>query len=155
MDLQNLSGGKPLTKATINESVEKLKALFLDGTVSPLKTAIELKAMERAIEIVTKDNEVKEAVLDEARKYNDRDMQIQGAKFRVGTSAPSWDFTGSEQWVETVAEIKRLTVLKKGIEAVMKAVYKSNMEVADTTTGDVVKLKLKKGGTEFLAVTFE
>ena len=120
MDLQNISGGKPLTKATINESVEKLKTLFLDGPVSPLKTAIELKAMERAIEIVTKDKEVKEAVLDEARKYNDRDMQIQGAKFRVGTSAPSWDFTGSEQWVETDTEIKRLIKLRKGVCAGIK-----------------------------------
>ena len=82
----------PVTKKERKSFVEKAKQEILSGIYNPLEIDIYLKGIEELIKEIRKDEEIKEAIFNEAEKYSEKDIDLQSAIISK-TSRKTYDYS--------------------------------------------------------------
>lgn len=131
-----------LTKSNFKEVAQEIFNL-VDGHDDPVMTFIRLKAYIEILEQLK--DMLKESAIKEAEIYHKFEREINGVKFDVSASPTRYDYSGDSKWSYLKAQLKdRETMLKGLIE-----------EVADPTTGEIIKPAIPQYGSEILKITFK
>ena len=113
--------GLPATRDQQKEFAGKLKNEMLSGNFNPLQAHIFIKSVIDTIKEVLDDKEVKDYVMEEARKHNEKTFEFAGAKVTVANK-PTYDYSGCADLVYNamVADMNKLKEQMKAREAVLK-----------------------------------
>jgi len=120
--IQALSSLPPATKEAQKQYAAKLKEEILSGLFNPLNAHIFLKSISETLKEVLDDKEVKDYVLEEARKHNEKTFEFGGAKITI-TNRPSYDYSGCNDPVYNalVADMDKIKEQLKIREAILKS----------------------------------
>jgi hypothetical protein len=126
----------PETKAQVEAFAEGAIQEVISGERNPLEFETLLKAMETMIEIIRKDQRVKDAIESEAMKYPDKSFDYGNAIFtKSGRTTYEFEVCEDIQWEMADVEAKKWTNIRKEREAFLKALKEP---VADISTGGVI-----------------
>ena len=126
------------------EQIEKFKNSaiedFLSGHHDKLEAYKEMKALAEALNLILKDEKVKEAVLVEAQKYEGKTFQHSGAEFQICESVVKYDYSVCQdtEWNELTADIEALTKKRKARETQLQARLNMTASIVDADTGQVL-----------------
>jgi len=146
--IQALSSLPPATKEAQKQYAAKLKDEILSGNFNPLNAHIFLKAITDTITEVLKDDQVKEYVLDEARKHNEKTFEFGGAKITVANK-PTYDYSscGDPIYNSMLNDLERLKEQMKAREATLKT-------GVDPATGETFN-PVKVTNSEYLTIKIQ
>ena len=127
----------PTTKVQINDYTNQIKRSILSGEYDLLNIAKVLKSLGTIAETLLKDEEIKEAIHDEADKWHEKTFEHVNCKFQKRETA-KYDFS--------ICEDSELTMLENE-EKRIKAAIKARKEYLKTLkdfavnqeTGEVIK----------------
>lgn len=110
-----------------------------NGEVDPLKVLIQMKAMDRASERITK--EIKENCMNAAEKYPGNSFEFMGNTIAKGSVHTSYDYSACKDplWNDLDKMIKSLTEQKKAREGILQKLDKPYSELNEET-GEVSKI---------------
>lgn len=142
----------PSTYDEIHNFIFKAKKELLSGDYNPLDVEIQLKAMEEIIKQLRGDDEIRQAVIDEAEKYG-KSFDYRGCKISVREGGVKYDYSvcNDTTWTMLEAEIKAIDEAKKAREAYLKNLPP---EGAITPDGEAVCRPTKTSKTT-IAVTLK
>jgi len=122
-ELSKFLGDFPETKAQQASFVGYLKNAVLNGNINPLKAEAIICNLESVCKQYRADKEVKEALLNEARKYGEKSFDMYNANFQIKDVGVKYDYSvcGHPDYDTTCAEIDILTARKKDFENQLKA----------------------------------
>ena len=118
--IQRLSG-LPATKTELKEFSAKLKEEMLSGNFNPLQAHIFIKSITDTLKEVIDDKEVKDYVLEEARKFNEKTFEVYGAKCTLAsTKTYKYDQCGDDVYNQMSAELIKLKEQMSAREEMIK-----------------------------------
>jgi hypothetical protein len=142
----------PSTYDEIHNFIYKAKQELLNGDYNPLDVEIQLKAMEEIIKQLRADDEIRQAVIDEAEKYG-KSFDYRGCKISVREGGVKYDYNNCNDttWSLLDAEDKAIAEAKKAREK-----YLQNLppEGAITPDGEAICRPAKTSKTT-IAVTLK
>lgn len=132
----------PTTKAQISDYINQVKQSILSGEYDLLNIAKVLKSLGTIAETLLKDEEIKEAIQDEADKWHEKTFEHVNCKFQKRETA-NYDFSICED-----SELTMLENEKRRIDAAVKARKDFLKTLKDfyvnQETGEVIKPAAKK-----------
>ena len=147
----------PTGKVAKQQLEGQLRSMYLSGDFDPLDIEIKVKGVSDAIEAVRKDPEVRDAVMDALSLYNEKTIELEGAKVQKRLTPARYIFSecGDPEWSKLDAQIKALTEQRKDREGFLKSLKKMEV-IVDQDTGEAVEVQppIKTQG-ETLAITFK
>lgn len=112
---------------TYKEGVQFIKDVVLEGNIDPIYPHLFLKKMEKIIEEVKKDEDVKGAILKAAKLHINgaKNVRIGDAVIRIGATKTSYDFStcGDPIWDSLNQIFNDVKELKEAREATLKAAF--------------------------------
>ncbi len=145
--MSNVILSMPEGKAAVQARVQSLKDVILSGNTDPIQVEVWLKGIEKVVEAVRGDMEVKEVVTDAISAYNEKTFEVYGARITKKMSAARYDFRFCEDvvWEMLDAELESLKEKIKNREDFLKTVKEPKDEI-NPLTGEifVVKPPVKK-----------
>ena len=121
----------------------QLLQMVMSGEVNPLEMELYLKAMEDVAKKVRSDKGFKEAVIDEAEKYTEKEFRV-GNAIVTKSGRSTLDYSDDSEW-------QRLNNERKDREKMLKGLSK---EMVDPDTGEIVKPPTAKY-TSFLKIRYD
>lgn len=123
METLHLFKKLPETKAEIEKTAGQIKSGLLNGEVDPLLFATQVSAMEKLFSSLKSDALIKDCILAEAEKYNQKSFDKGNANFRIQETGVTYEFSGCDdaEWNELTEKIKELTEKKKARETFLKS----------------------------------
>lgn len=136
----------PVTKNEINDLFLAAKKSIMDGDTSPLKFAVQIKALEELVKALRADKDIRDCIISEVELYG-KDADYQGNNISVRETGVKYDFAvcGSSKYNEVMSQIESLTEKKKEIEKFLKVVPDGGM--ADPETGELISKPVKSSTT--------
>lgn len=140
----------PKTSTEINLYVSKVKEGLLEGYVTGLDAAQLLKSMEEIVKRLKSDNDIRDMILEDADKYTEKTIELNGCKFTKRTSS-KYDYSqcGDSKFNKLDRQIKELTFERKARENFLKALQEPQI---DEETGEIIN-PATSTGSEVVAVT--
>ena len=133
--------------------IERLNA----GELDPLKTHIQVKALEDMLETLKANKDYKDAVL-QAAVLNGKDFEYMSAKFNIREVGVKYDYSKCEspQYEEIMAEYNSAAKAKKDMEEFLKKVPHSGLDIINGVTGEVTRVyPPAKSSTTSVAVSLK
>lgn len=114
----------PETKGQIESYTRLIKQSVLDGEVDPLQFAAQISALEKLFTALKSDILIKDAILQEAEKYGNKQFEKGNAKFQIREVGVTHDFAacGDAEWEILDSQIKTLTENRKSRETFLKSI---------------------------------
>lgn len=110
-----------------NQVAKTISNSIKEGNVEPLKVHMFLKRVEKIIEILKEDKEVKDILMNEAGKHviDGKSFDYMGATLRVGPTYTFTDYStcGDPLWDSFDEAEKTVKAMKKEREAFLKAAF--------------------------------
>jgi len=132
----------PETKAQVEAFAEGAIQEVISGERNPLEFETLLKAMETMVEIIRKDQRVKDAIEAEAMKYPEKTFEFGNATFtKSGRTTYEFEPCCDVEWEKADVEAKKWINIRKEREAFLKAL---KQPVADVNTGEVINPPISK-----------
>lgn len=131
-----------LTKGGFNV-VSRIIFDEIDGNTDPLWAYIKLKAYLEVLGLLK--NKLTDSAITEANKFDKGKNTILGVKFEVTSGATRYDYSEDQTWVDLKKQLNERQDLLKGLKT----------EMADTSTGEVIKPAIPIHSGEVIKVTFE
>jgi hypothetical protein len=131
----------PSTFDQIARFVSQVKDEALSGDHNVLEVLIQLRACEKALEILNKDDELQEAAQKMYDSYGEKNLVLNGNKITTMEAGTKYAYeeTGDPKWAEYDDGVKYYTGLRKEREEFLKTV-KESFTVIDEKTGDMAKI---------------
>jgi len=133
--------------------IERLNA----GELDPLKTHLQVKALEDMLETLKANKDYKDAVL-QAAVLNGKDFEYMSAKFNIREVGVKYDYTKCESpaYEEILTEYNSAAKAKKDMEEFLKKVPHSGLDIINGVTGEVTKVyPPAKSSTTSVAVSLK
>ena len=104
----------PQNKQERETFVQKVKTEILNGDYNPLDVDIYFKNLEETIKAIRKDEDIKNLILEECEKYNNKSFEYKGNLITV-TSRTTYDYStcGDSQLDEINKLIEELEAKRK------------------------------------------
>lgn len=142
----------PMSMLRLMPSRVKEIATFSKGIIDSVKqgnaSALEVLVMLRACELMAKEviEEIKENILNEANRYNEKSIEMYGARIDKGDVKTEYlyETSGDSEWEELDAEIKSLTARKKEREEFLRAIKDPVLLVNKDGAEEMVKPPVKR-----------
>jgi hypothetical protein len=128
--------------------VELVVNEITSGERNPLNFEVMLKNLEDTIDLIRKDERVKEAVNLEASKYAEKVFQFGNYSITKCEGKGSPDFSNDSTWVELKEKLKAR-------EAILKAIKPTFDEIADGKTGEVLQAPIMKYSEPYLMIKYK
>ena len=146
-ELQITGASVVLTKKTMADFAEEVKAAVVMGDLDGLKALIHLKYMEKVAKEAY--SGITEYAIVSAEKYEGSKGILDSAKFQVKAGG-RYDYSHIEEWVNKKAELKIIEErAKQAYDMQLKG-----MTRADEQTGDVDEPAKYKSNATAVAITF-
>lgn len=142
------------SKNEIKNFVGSIDEAIESGNIDPLKLKIKINALKKAVDAVDKSTTLREASLEEARKYAKQESQILGASFQVCETGVKYDYTRSEVWCSFQEQIKTLKEQQKQVEQLAKNTRTVTIYVDEDGVEHTV-YPAKKSSTTNLKITLK
>lgn len=122
---------KEQIKAFVNATVNEVKC----GNINALELKSKLKFIEKVADEI--DKQTKEVQLKERQKYQDKIIELYGAKIEVAELGTKYDFEGcgDKEWEYLDKQFKELSEKKKAREFFLKTIKKP-MSIVHNETGE-------------------
>jgi len=132
----------PTNRRDVNRIAAQIVNSILDGDSNSLEVEIKLRYLEKLIENIRGNIQIKGEVMREAELYPDKTFQAYGAEV-TKTSRGTYDYasTGDIIHDELIKEIAGLNGKRKEREDFLKSLKD---EVADPETGNIIQPPAKK-----------
>jgi hypothetical protein len=133
--------------------IERLNA----GELDPLKTHLQVKALEDMLETLKANKDYKDAVL-QAAVLNGKDFEYMSAKFNIREVGVKYDYTKCESpaYEEILTEYNSAAKAKKDMEEFLKKVPHQGLDIINGVTGEVTKVyPPAKSSTTSVAVSLK
>lgn len=115
------------------DGVQFMTNLFLEGNVDPVYPHLFIKKMEKIIEEVKKNEDVKQAVLKafSAHLNGQKSVRIQDASIRIGATKTLYDFSTCNDpvWDSLNEVFNEVKILKEARETMLKAAFPDSKTV--------------------------
>jgi len=144
----------PETKEQVKKYASLIRESVLNGEVDTLTFAEQVVALEQLFKTLKSDHLIKDAILEEAEKYNQKSFERENAKFQIKEVGVKYDFSGCNDFeLETINDaLAELTAKKKARELFLKSIVPGsevygedglqlNPPVKTSTTQVVITLK--------------
>jgi len=128
-----------------------------DGELDPLKTHLQVKALEDMLETLKGNKDYKDAVL-RAAVLNGKDFEYMTAKFNIREVGVKYDFSqcGSNDYNDIMVDYNDATKRKKDMEDFLKKVPHTGLDIINGVTGEVNKVyPPSKSSTTSVAVSLK
>lgn len=114
----------PETKSQVEKTAAEIKDAVLNGEVEPLLFAAQVSAMEKLFTTLKSDILIKDCILAEAEKYNQKTFEKGNATFSIKEVGVTYDFTNcNDSEIEVInKQITELTEKKKARETFLKGI---------------------------------
>jgi len=146
LDLITLTSGQ-LTKASLDEWAKGMVSLIEEGELNPLEAHAKAKAIMSALKSVIDSTE--DLARDEADKYSSKTFEAFGAKVTLKDGAITPDYTEDPIWAGLKEKVKAR-------EELIKLAFKAkDVEIIDTTTGEVVPKVAPKCAKSSISIQFK
>jgi len=146
LDLITLTSGQ-LKKASLDQWANDMVMLIQDGELNPLEAHAKAKAIMSALKAVIDATE--SLARDEAAKYSAKTFEAFGAQVTLKDGAVTPDYEQDAEWV-------RLKEQVKAREELLKLAFKAkDVEITDTTTGEVVPKVQPKYAKSSISIQFK
>ena len=146
LDLITLTSGQ-LKKASLDQWANDMVMLIQDGELNPLEAHAKAKAIMSALKGVIDATE--SLARDEAAKYSAKTFEAFGAQVTLKDGAITPDYEQDAEWV-------RLKEQVKAREELLKLAFKAkDVEITDTTTGEVVPKVQPKYAKSSISIQFK
>ncbi len=128
----------PEGKAAVAIRAQSLKDIITSGNIEPVRAIVWLKGLEKIIETVSKDAEVKEIFMDSLSAYNEKVIEEYSAKITKKLSAAKYDFSACQdvEWERLTAQMATLKERIKDREDMLKTLRKPEERI-DPESGEV------------------
>lgn len=141
----------PLTKGEIDRFSKMAISEILSGEANPLKVYLQFKAIANTIDLINKDKKVKNAIIEEASKYEGKTFEAMGANITISTKT-NYDYSvcNFEKYNKLVKEKEELEEQIAELQNFLKTVKEP---IASVETGELINPPIKTG-SEYLTVRF-
>ena len=136
-----------------HQLIERLNA----GELDPLKTHLQVKALEDMLETLKASKDYKDAVL-QAAVLNGKDFEYMSAKFNIREVGVKYDYTKCESpaYDEIMTEYNSAAKSKKDMEEFLKKVPHQGLDIINGVTGEVTRVyPPAKSSTTSVAVSLK
>jgi hypothetical protein len=133
--------------------IERLNA----GELDPLKTHLQVKALEDMLETLKSNKDYKDTVL-QAAVLNGKDFEYMSAKFNIREVGVKYDFSqcGSNDYNDIMVDYNDVIKRKKDMEDFLKKVPHQGLDIINGVTGEVTKVyPPSKSSTTSVAVSLK
>jgi hypothetical protein len=137
----------PANKAEIRTFSERAKVELLSGNYDVLEIFVQSKAIEKTLEGIFKDDEVKTKLNEVASLYPEKTFEIRQAKI-TRSERKTYDHTSDLEWLSINQDIEILKARLKMREAILIH------DDIDYQTGEVKRNASPFKTTEILSVSF-
>ena len=129
------------TKEQRVEFTHQLIERLNNGELDPLKTHLQVKALEDMLETLKNSKDYKDAVLN-AAVQNGKEFEYMSAKFNVREVGVKYDYTKCESpaYEEIMADYNDAAKRKKDMEEFLKKVPHSGLDIINGVTGEVTRV---------------
>ena len=112
-----------------------------NGELDPLKTHLQVKALEDMLETLKANKDYKDAVLN-AAVQNGKDFEYMSAKFNIREVGVKYDYTKCESpaYEEIMTEYNTAAKSKKDMEEFLKKVPHQGLDIINGVTGEVTRV---------------
>ena len=127
----------PLNKRDIRRVAAGIVVAVLDGEENPLEVDIRLRYLGEMVEQIRGNEELKEAVLDEANKYPEKTFTEYGAEITKCAVGTRYDYSECKygDYIDILEKIKKLNAEKAECEKLLKGLT-DDMVIEET--GEVI-----------------
>ena len=148
-DLPNMT---PVGALRIMPDTAKQIATFAKGVIQSVRNgdanALEVLVRLKALQLLSEEviTEIKENILNEANRYNEKTIERYGAKIDKCDVKTEYlyETSGDSQWEELDAEIKSLTARRKEREEFLRAIKDPVLLVNKDSAEELVKPPVKR-----------
>lgn len=142
----------PMSMLRLMPSRVKEVATFAKGVIQSVKNGdanpLEALVMMRSLQLLSKEviEQIEENILNEANRYNEKSIEIYGAKIDKCDVKTEYlyETSGDSQWEELDAQIKTLTEQKKQREEFLRAIKDPVLIVNKEGVEEMVKPPVKR-----------
>lgn len=144
----------PTTKDEIETFVNKIVGEVENGAINPLELHVKIKAIESCLAQVS--DKIKDAVMDEMQNYQEKNVEMFGAKIAKAETGVKYDYTvcGDPVLNSIMSDKKVLEQAEKNRQAFLKAANPNGTEIV--CDDEVVKIYPPiKTSSSFIKVTLK
>jgi Fe-S cluster biosynthesis and repair protein YggX len=146
LDLIQLTS-KQLSKQSLNEWATAMVTLIEDDELNALEAHAKAKAIKNALDIVLKSTE--DLAVDAYLNYGTKVVEVFGAQATYKNGAVTPDYEQDLIWLHLKEQVKQR-------EELLKLAFKSkDVEITDTTTGEVVPKVQPKYAKSSISIQFK
>jgi len=145
------------TKEQRAEFTHQLIERLNNGELDPLKTHLQVKALEDMLETLKASKDYKDAVLN-AAVQNGKEFEYMSAKFNIREVGVKYDYTKCESpaYDEIMLDYNDASKRKKDMEDFLKKVPHSGLDIINGVTGEVTRVyPPAKSSTTSVAVSLK
>jgi len=145
------------TKEQRVEFTHQLIERLNNGELDPLKTHLQVKALEDMLETLKNSKDYKDAVLN-AAVQNGKEFEYMSAKFNVREVGVKYDYSKCESpsYDEIMSDYNDAAKRKKDMEDFLKKVPHSGLDIINGVTGEVTRVyPPAKSSTTSVAVSLK
>jgi hypothetical protein len=130
----------PSTGEQVNTFAKGIIQSVKDGYENPLNVMLQIKAMEKAFEVIKK--QISENVVTEADKYSGTTFQFRGVELAKGDVSTRYDYShcGDTEWERRNTEAETAKARLSEREAFLKGL-KEPVTIVDEMTGEIVTVR--------------
>lgn len=147
----------PSTYDQIAVFVRKVKDEALSGEYNPLEVLVQLRAVQKALEILNQDDELDQAAQREFDKFGQKTVDFNGVKITSQETGVKYDFKQCNDvvWNDYKVNEESYSIQRKARETFLKSLT-APTTIVDEETGDTMKVNPpSKTSKTKLAVTLK
>ena len=141
------------SEATSEDLADAMIEKLLEGFINPLEFAVKKKCIENALEIVMKNEGIKNLMIDEIVKYGKDGASVLGAKLTT-TERRTYDYKADPIWKEIKQRMEPLEAELREQEGFIKIATKNNKSLIDPD-GTLIAMPVPAAVTTSIVCSFK
>ena len=114
----------PETKFDIERTAMTIRNVVLEGDIDELKVWKQIMALDKLVSVIKADALIKDAVLEKAERYGQKNFDAHNASFRIQETGVKYDYLSclDIEYEQICAEVEKWTAKKKEREEFLKTI---------------------------------
>ena len=135
----------PSNKTEVEHFTALIKASIIDGNTDPIRSAIQIAALEKIVKNVRADGEIRNTIINELEKFGKSSMHL-GNELSICETGTKWNYANDQKLIDLEAEKKEIDIK---IKARQKMLQSLTTEMADPDGGEFVYPAIKSSMTNY------
>lgn len=138
-----------------NQQLDTFEAHFIAEMEreNPLKIAVQLKAMEELVKRLRANENVRDYIMNEVDKYDEKTFESNGAKFEKAETGVKYDYSKCND-TKVSQLLKAKSTIDKQLKERQKLLQTIKEPIADPETGEIINPALRMSNT-YVKVTLK